>query len=450
MSNFSGVQKGGRTFSPKGSGGEDVVIDRVAAGGYEPVHYFEVKKTDQPVLDTTPTPRTDGRGEGEIGLSGSVDHPDNDGGAKYLASKLARVYRQIMSDGADLENLSREQRRTMRDQLIQGVYDGDGQHPSGEAASQGQKDVLTYITAVANVLFGLADEIPGTPEFLTRSDSGTLLKSYGTGVTVYCRILHKNEALREVHGVIAEEVPDKASEILDFASSEPYFRKWSSEAYERTTAAGLPASYGNVREQHSPRAVGKLTSIEFDSANKRIPVVAKIVDDETWRKIQAGVLTGFSIGGSYLNKWSDGNYTRYTAKPAEVSIVDNPCMPGATFSMVKDAPANPELAALRKQLNELKETIRSIIARRAGVVTDSGSSGSRFVTKDAGSSNDPQQLIKTALANGKPAEFKGQVVKSSFIPLDTGEQRNGEQKAREALGKALNNGVNIDRAIRKS
>ena len=398
MSNFSGnVRKSERSFKPQAGG---------TVAGIWP---GRVEKADSPVLATDPSPRTDGRGEAELNLSGAVDHPNNDGGAKYLAGKIARVYRRIMSDGADLETLSAGDRRALADQLIEGVYDGDGQHPSGEAASRGQADVLTYIRQVAAVLFGLGDEWPNTPTFLTRSDTGTLLKSAGTGtgVTVYCRILHKNEALREVHGVIAEEVPDKSGEIFDYASSEPYFRKWSADSMERTTSAGLPVSFGNVREQHSPRAVGKLTSIEFDSMNKRIPVVAKIVDDETWRKVAAGVLTGFSIGGSYLNKWGDGNYTRYTAKPAEVSIVDNPCMPGAAFSMVKDTPGNPDLAALRKRLAELTATIQGILARRAGVNIDTtGNNGTRFVTKSAGG-NDPKQLLKHALDNGVAVPFSG-------------------------------------------
>lgn len=406
--NFEGnIRKSSTSFKPQ-TRASDGGIGKTVAGlwpGQDTVTVFEKAG---PVLPTDPSPRTDGLGESEIGLSGSVDHPNNDGGAKYLAGRIARTYRQIVSDGADLESLSVEQRRSLRDQLIEGIYDGDHQHPTGEADSVSRQNTLAYITGVANLLFGLASEIPGTPTFLTRSDSGTLVKSYGTGVTLFVPILRKDATLREVHGVIAEETPDKANEIFDYASSEPYFRKWSSEALERTTAAGLPASFGNVREQHSARAVGKLTSIQFDSANRRIGVIAKIVDPETWSKVLSGVLTGFSIGGSYLNKWGDGQYTRYTAKPAEVSIVDNPCMPGAAFSMVKDAPANPDLAALRKQLLTLTENIRTILARRAGVSTESsGSTGSRFVTKDAGSGNDPRQLLKQALDNGRPVSYGG-------------------------------------------
>lgn len=148
-------------------------------------------------------------------------------------------------------------------------------------------------------------------------------------------ILKVNAANREVYGVMAEEAHDKSGETFDYATSLPYVKAWSQDAMQRTEKADLPVSFGNVRAQHGKVAAGKLTSISFDDASKTIPVIAKIVDDNEWEKVQQGVYTGFSIGGSYVKRWADGATIRYTAKPSEVSIVDNPCMYGATFSMVK-------------------------------------------------------------------------------------------------------------------
>jgi hypothetical protein len=54
--------------------------------------------------------------------------------------------------------------------------------------------------------------------------------------------------------------------------------------------------------------------------------------------VEAGVYTGFSVGGSYERRWSDftqPGVTRYTAKPTEISIVDAPCIPSATFQVIK-------------------------------------------------------------------------------------------------------------------
>ena len=89
---------------------------------------------------------------------------------------------------------------------------------------------------------------------------------------------------------------------------------------------------------HAAVAAGKLTDIAFDDDAKRITVVAKIVDDDEWRKVQEGVYTGFSQGGRYVKRWADADsgLTRYTADPHEISLVDLPCVPDATFDVVKD------------------------------------------------------------------------------------------------------------------
>ena len=117
-------------------------------------------------------------------------------------------------------------------------------------------------------------------------------------MNIFARITKIDAANREVHGVMAEEAPDKAGEIFDYASSKPYVKAWSDEAVKQTALAGQDVSFGNVRSQHNPKvAAGKLVSIDFDDRNKKIPVIAKIVDDGEWAKVQEGVYTGFSIGG---------------------------------------------------------------------------------------------------------------------------------------------------------
>jgi hypothetical protein len=139
---------------------------------------------------------------------------------------------------------------------------------------------------------------------------------------------------RLVTGVATAETPDRSGEIFDYASSKPYFEKWSAEA----AAASGGKSLGAVRAMHGSVAAGKLTDIAFDDDAKRITVVAKVVDDDEWRKVQEGVYTGFSQGGRYVKRWvdSDTGLTRYTAEPHEISLVDLPCVPDATFDVVKD------------------------------------------------------------------------------------------------------------------
>jgi hypothetical protein len=139
---------------------------------------------------------------------------------------------------------------------------------------------------------------------------------------------------RMVHGVATAEAPDRAGEICDYDTTKPYFEAWSAGAREASAGKSL----GAVRAMHNRVAAGKLTDIAFDDEGKRILVAAKIVDDDEWRKVVEGVYTGFSQGGRYVKRWNDPEtgMTRYTADPNEISLVDVPCLPGATFEVVKD------------------------------------------------------------------------------------------------------------------
>jgi hypothetical protein len=138
-------------------------------------------------------------------------------------------------------------------------------------------------------------------------------------------------AKRLVYGIATAELPDAAGEICDYASTKPLYQKWSDDFSKATEGKSL----GNLRAMHAPIAAGKLTEIAFDDDAKKIEICAKVVDDAEWAKVEEGVYTGFSQGGKYIKRWTDGEHTRYTAEPIEVSLVDNPCLPEATFSVIK-------------------------------------------------------------------------------------------------------------------
>jgi hypothetical protein len=243
---------------------------------------------------------------------------------------------------------------------------------------------------------------------------------------------------REVHGVIASEAKDSAGEVFDYVSSKPFFVAWSEAALQRTTAAGQQASLGNVREQHNSKIVaGKLQDVQYDDTGHRISVIAKIVDGDCWRKVEEGALTGFSIAGSYVKRWPDGGAMRYTAKPSEVSIVDNPCNPEATFTLVKangafeyrgfaGAPSNPtsELDRLRiqvrGQMNELMTKINALIANRTAGTSQSAKFNTKGVQK---SDEEVRGLLNKALDNGKPVTFQTQESQSARF------QPNGVEKS---------------------
>jgi hypothetical protein len=150
-------------------------------------------------------------------------------------------------------------------------------------------------------------------------------------MNLFAQIAKIDELLHEVWGVATAEIVDKEGEIFDYESSKPYFKLWSDEISKATDGKSL----GNVREMHEPSAVGKLVAIAFDDDLKQIRVGARIVDSVAWQKCMLGVYTGFSIGGAYVKAWKDGEYVRFTANPVEISVVDNPCVPGAHFTAVK-------------------------------------------------------------------------------------------------------------------
>lgn len=150
---------------------------------------------------------------------------------------------------------------------------------------------------------------------------------------IFARLTKVDEAARTVTGVIANEVPDLSGEVFDYERSKPNFEKWSTEIAKATDGKNL----GNVRSMHSNISAGITKAMSFDDLEKQISVVAEITDDNEWRKVLKGNYTGFSIGGSYGDKWPDPalGKTRYEAKPNEYSLVDLPCNPSAQFSVIK-------------------------------------------------------------------------------------------------------------------
>lgn len=141
-----------------------------------------------------------------------------------------------------------------------------------------------------------------------------------------------DEQKREVYGIATAEIKDKSGETMDYVTSKPLFEKWSADIEK----ASGGKSKGNVRLMHQPINAGKLTDLVFNDSSRQIECCAKVTDDKIWNDVLEGVLTGFSIGGAYENTWMDtAGQRRYTAKPSEISLVDNPCLGDATFAVIK-------------------------------------------------------------------------------------------------------------------
>ena len=168
---------------------------------------------------------------------------------------------------------------------------------------------------------------------------------------MFFRLTKVDEAKREVWGRATQEVVDKSGEIFDYESSKPYFKAWS-DGFAKDTGG---KSLGNIRSMHGKTAAGKVISIDFNDAEKAIDIGTKIVDDNEWEKVLEGVHTGFSIGGAYVKRWDDpkAGAKRFTADPAEISIVDSPCVPTAKFFDVVKADGAVEQRAFHDSYADL-------------------------------------------------------------------------------------------------
>lgn len=151
---------------------------------------------------------------------------------------------------------------------------------------------------------------------------------------IFIPLTKVDEEKRLVYGIATAEEPDSSGEICDYASTKPYYEKWSSEFEKATDGKSL----GNLRVMHGKVAAGPIKKIHYNDDEKQIEICAKVVDDNEWKKVLEGVYTGFSQGGGYVRKWkdpSDPTKMRYTARPGEVSLVDTPCLKKARFQIQK-------------------------------------------------------------------------------------------------------------------
>jgi len=155
-----------------------------------------------------------------------------------------------------------------------------------------------------------------------------------TDLNFFIPLSKADAAQRLVYGYATAERPDRAGEICDYASTKPLYEQWSADCAKASGGKSL----GNVRAMHGKVAAGKIAAIDFNDDEKRIEIAAHIVDDAEWRKIEEGVYTGFSQGGAYVKRWPDADHpelTRYTAQPSEISLVDLPCLPEASFELLR-------------------------------------------------------------------------------------------------------------------
>src|SRR5690606_17311109 len=106
----------------------------------------------------------------------------------------------------------------------------------------------------------------------------------------------------------------------------------------------------------------------------------------------------FSMGGSYARKWTDNGVKKYTARPAEVSLVDAPCIKSATFELVRADGATE----LRKFVP--REPTSPEIAKEAEVLAKAAGNGAKWTDLIAEAR---AALVEKALGAGEKLDLTG-------------------------------------------
>lgn len=153
-----------------------------------------------------------------------------------------------------------------------------------------------------------------------------------------------NQEKRVVTGIATANNVDLADDIVNFQASVEAFSNW----------------IGNIREMHSPVAVGKLVDWKsvpvFHNGDVyegiEVSVYISKGAEDTWQKILDGTLRGFSIGGMVQRREKKfvekiGRYVQEILQYSlgELSVVDNPCNPAGMFAMIKSVDGKLEYVA---------------------------------------------------------------------------------------------------------
>jgi hypothetical protein len=173
---------------------------------------------------------------------------------------------------------------------------------------------------------------------------------------------------RIVVGIATADNIDKSGDIVDFQASLEAFNEWA----------------GNIREMHSPVAVGKAIKYEpvkikgddgQDYNAMRVEAYISKGAQDTWEKVLDGTLRAFSIGGRILEREIDSK-KMFRGRPAsiikkyilgELSLVDNPANQNAIIDIVKRADDGNLDYILKIACDDINLTIPESVQRMARI-----------------------------------------------------------------------------------
>jgi hypothetical protein len=130
----------------------------------------------------------------------------------------------------------------------------------------------------------------------------------------------QDDGTLKVSGIASSETVDGAGEVV--------------KADAMRAAIPDYMKFGAVREMHANIAAGTALAIDVDDDGVT-HFEAHVVDPVSCKKVETGVLKGFSIGGKVSSRDPLNKKIITGLSLTEISLVDVPCNPDAVFAMAK-------------------------------------------------------------------------------------------------------------------
>ena len=183
--------------------------------------------------------------------------------------------------------------------------------------------------------------------------------------------------------------------------------------------------WGAVREMHEAKAAGTALQVKWD--DKGALLRAKIVDDDAWKKVQAGVYKGFSVG---VRAKQMRGLNVEQADWIETSLVDRPADPDAVISLVRattdtggeaDVEILDDPTDVKSLKKEIKRLQKEIVSLKEKASQGGGADIQRLTTDNATLVKRVEGLeteLKTTKAERKAArkEIKRLLAQPASIP----------------------------------
>ena len=193
--------------------------------------------------------------------------------------------------------------------------------------------------------------------------------------------------------------------------------------------------FGALREMHQNIAAGTTLSMKVSDDGKT-EIEALVVDPVSVKKVLAGVLKGFSIGGKVTKRSGQNRNIIEALKLTEVSLVDRPANPDAMITLYKadtigDEPEDDDVETEIKTPERTEEVAKSLycIADLASVLNHAKYVQRTLALEETGSTIPDE--IKEWISEG--LEILNQMTQEELTPLMSQQPTEGDMPQNEVI-----------------